>query len=127
MRIPRTPFEERPGGWLASAPSHSNIERAVVQAQTTRLGPADRVQVAPERSRPNTGKHDGGHEPARVATTDEARAVSLCTARAGGQFGKANPNDRDPRAILARGELAAGALAGDQESRPSYTGGRGKM
>jgi hypothetical protein len=105
-----------------SAPSHSNTERAVVQAKTAGFDPQTGKWLG--ASHPNTGKHDGGHEPARVATTDGASGQMHSAS--GGQFGK--PTQRPaPASNTGTRRMDHGALAGDSGERVSYTGGKGPI
>jgi hypothetical protein len=105
-----------------SAPSHSNTERAVVQARTSGWDPATGKWLG--ASHPNTGKHDGGHEPARIATTDNASGQMHSAS--GGKFGK--PQQRPgPASNTGTRRMYNGALAGDSGPRTSCSGGKGFM
>jgi hypothetical protein len=105
-----------------SAPSHSNTERAEVQARTSGWDPSTGRWLGAKH--PNTGKHDGGHVEARVATTDHASGQMHSAS--GGQFGK--PTQR-PAAAGNTGtrRMDHGALAGESGERTSYTGGKGPI
>lgn len=105
-----------------SDPAHSNTERAVVQARTSGFDPHTGKWLG--ASHPNTGKHDGGHEAARVATTDGASGQAHSAS--GGKFGK--PTQRPgPAGNTGTRRMDHGALAGDSGPRTSYTGGRGPV
>lgn len=105
-----------------SAPSHNNTERAVMQAKNAGFDPHSGKWLGV--THPNTGKHDGGHEPARVATTDGASGQAHSAS--GGKFGK--PTQRPARASNTGTRTAdAGALAGTPKTRTSYQGGKGPV
>jgi hypothetical protein len=116
------PAKIHPDEVAPSAPSRSHTDRAHVQAQTSGWDPATGRWLG--ASHPQTGKHDGGHEEARTATTDGASGMAHSAS--GGTHGK--PTQRPgPKSNTGTRTADAGALAGSPKARTEYQGGKGPV
>jgi hypothetical protein len=116
------PAKIHPDEVAPSKLSHSNTERAVMGARTSGFDPQTGKWLG--AAHPNTGKHYGGHEPARVATTDGASGQMHSAS--GGAHGK--PTQRPgPASNTGTRTADSGALAGDSGARSSYSGGKGPI